>query len=56
MVDLKIGIPKTVGQLKAMLDMYPDDALLNFRNQPPQTLYEQRDAIGYILYFQVDES
>ena len=53
---IKIGIPKTVGQLKRMLELYPDDSILNFRNQPPQTLYETKDNGEYLLFFQLDEN
>ncbi len=56
MRHIKIGIPKTVGQLKIMLELYPDESELNFRNQPPQTLYEAFDDEEYLLYFQLDEN
>lgn len=56
MRHIKIGIPKTIGELKRMIELYPDDSILNFRNQPPQTLYEANDNGEYILFFQLDES
>lgn len=52
----KIGIPKTVGDLKIMLELYPDDLVFNFRNQPAQTLYEANNEDEYLLFFQLDEN
>lgn len=36
----KIGQPVTVGELRKMLNDYPDDCSFGFRNQPMQELVE----------------
>ncbi|HMR88500.1 MAG TPA: hypothetical protein PKD51_10115 [Saprospiraceae bacterium] len=38
MSTIKLGIPTTVGQLRAMISSYPDDMTFGFRNQPRQML------------------
>lgn len=36
---IRLGIPQTVGELRKLLEQYPDDASFGFRNQPLQILY-----------------
>jgi hypothetical protein len=36
---IRLGIPQTVGELRKMLEQYPDHTSFGFRNQPLQILY-----------------
>lgn len=49
---LKLGTPKTVGELRAFLSGYADAAEFGFRNQPQQSLYMIRDGENTGLVFQ----
>jgi hypothetical protein len=37
---LKLGTPKTIGELKSLIANYPDVTPFGFRNQPEQELKE----------------
>lgn len=39
---LELGVPKTIGELRKMIQTYPDDTDFGFHNQPVQMLYARR--------------
>lgn len=45
----KLGSPKNVGQLRSLLEKYPDDIALEWRNQPIQSLMKIVDVDGSFL-------
>ena len=49
-VDL--GVAKTVGELKKLIENYPDETQFAFRNQPMQHLFEIQDDNFKCLAFQ----
>lgn len=51
MTNRKIGTAETIGELKKLIDSYPDETVFNFRNQAAQTLYELTDKGQTTIYF-----
>jgi len=48
-----LGQPKTVGELKRLIENYNDDTPFGFRNQPTPELVEEK--IGYLIYVRFEE-
>jgi len=49
---IKLGEPKTVGELKNILSKYDDNISFGFRNQPIQALHELRHKDEIYVVFQ----
>lgn len=47
-----LGVPKTVGSLKRLIDKYPDDTQFCFRNQLRQELFEVKYPDETFVCFQ----
>ena len=46
----KLGIPTTLGELRKMTEQYPDETLLQFRNEPRHELtFEDQENMGLIF-------
>jgi hypothetical protein len=46
-----LGNPITIGELKKMIEKYPDETSFGFRNMPLLTLYEVKGINGKYLVF-----
>ena len=47
----EIGIPRTVGEIRKMIEQYPDDMPLNFLNQPAQALYySESETLKFVCF------
>lgn len=46
----KLGIPTTLGELRKMTEQFPDETLLQFRNEPRHELtFEEQENMGLIF-------
>ena len=46
----KLGIPTTIGELREMTKQFPDETLLQFRNEPRHELtFEEQENMGLIF-------
>lgn len=52
---IKLGKPTTVGELKKILEQYPDDTSFGFRNQPMQCLFQDEAFVVFDLCFEIGE-
>lgn len=46
-----LGIPTTVGELKKLIEKYPDDISFGFMNQPIQELCEYKGGGNVFVVF-----
>ena len=42
-----LGVPKTIGELRELTKDYPDETLLNFRNEP---VHQLEDCDGIVCF------
>lgn len=47
-----IGTPKTIGELKKLIENYPDETSFGFLNQPMQDLFERKFGDQVFVCFQ----
>lgn len=43
-----LGVATTVGELRKLIEQYPDETSFGFRNQPMQALYEVDTSCGQL--------
>lgn len=48
----KLGKPKTIGELKKLIEKIPDDTSFGFRNQPMQELFIYENGKKIYVFFQ----
>lgn len=52
---IKLGTPKTIGELKKVIENYSDNTPFNFFNQPIQSLFEVViDDQKYIVFKEIE--
>ena len=47
-----LGIATTIGELKKLIENYPDETSFGFKNQPVQELYEVKSPDVMFVVFQ----
>jgi hypothetical protein len=45
-----LGVPKTIGELRELTKDYPDETLLNFRNEP---IHQLEDVDGIVCFSEI---
>jgi hypothetical protein len=48
----RLGSPRTIGELKDLIDKLPNETPFGFRNQPSQDLFEIKDTNQTHIVFQ----
>ena len=51
----KTAIPRTIGELKAFIQDYPDNTPFGFINQPVQEIIETRyDSVTFVSFAEIE--